>query len=103
MSDKSNDLFENLEILKEYKWLLMLVCLIITISKDFIKNIIGSFTYNTIITYIMSILGIYVFYQLIKYIKNNDKYDIKNMKKELIIYFIMILITVIYLISLFIV
>ena len=101
MKDKSNNLFENLEILKEYKWVLPLVYLIITISKDFIKSIIGSFTYNIIITCTMSILGIYVLYQLIEYIKNNDRCDIKNMKKELIVYFIMIFITVIYLISLF--
>ena len=101
MTNKSNNLFENLEILKEYRWVLPLVCLIITISKDFIKSIIGSFTYNIIITCTMSILGIYVLYQLIEYIKNNDRCDIKNMKKELIVYFIMIFITVIYLISLF--
>lgn len=101
MTNKSNNLFENLEILKEYKWVLPLVCLVITTSKDFIKSIIGSFTYNIIITCVMSILGIYVLYQLIEYIKNDDRYDIKNMKKELIVYFIMILITVIYLISLF--
>ena len=101
MTNKSNNLFENLEILKEYRWVLPLVCLIITISKDFIKSIIGSFTYNIIITCTMSILGIYVLYQLIEYIKNDDRYDIKNMKKELIVYFIMIFITVIYLISLF--
>ena len=101
MTNKSNNLFENLEILKEYRWVLPLICLIITISKDFIKSIIGSFTYNIIITCTMSILGIYVLYQLIEYIKNDDRYDIKNMKKELIVYFIMIFITVIYLISLF--
>jgi len=101
LTNKSNNLFENLEILKEYRWVLPLICLIITISKDFIKSIIGSFTYNIIITCTMSILGIYVLYQLIEYIKNNDRCDIKNMKKELIVYFIMIFITVIYLISLF--
>jgi len=101
LTNKSNNLFENLEILKEYKWVLPLICLIITICKDFIKSIIGSFTYNIIITCTMSILGIYVLYQLIEYIKNNDRCDIKNMKKELIVYFIMIFITVIYLISLF--
>jgi len=103
LTNKSNNLFENLEILKEYRWVLPLICLIITISKDFIKSIIGSFTYNIIITCTMSILGIYVLYQLIEYIKNDDRYDIKNMKKELIVYFIMIFITIIYLISLFIV
>ena len=103
MTDKSNNLFENLEMLKEYSWILPLVFLILTISKNFIKSIIGSFTYNIIIICIMSILGIYIIYQLIEYIKNNDSYDIKNMKKELILSSIMILATVTFLISLLII
>lgn len=97
MTDKSNNLFENLEMLKEYRWVLPLVFLILTISKNFIKSIIGSFTYNIIIICIMVIVGIYILYQLIEYIKNNDSYDIKNMKRELICYSLMILFTVTYL------
>lgn len=103
MTKKSNNLFENLEILKEYRWILPLVCLILTISKNFIKSIIGSFAYNIIIICIMTIVGIYILYQLIEYIKNNDNYDIKNMKRELICYSLMILFTVTYLAFIFII
>ncbi len=103
LTDKSNNLFENLETLKEYRWFLWLVFLIITIFKDIIKNTIGSSIYNIIITCIMSIAGIYILYQFIEYIKNNDSYDIKNMRKELILSSIMILTTVIFLIFLLII
>lgn len=103
MTDKSNNLFENLEMLKEYRWFLLLVFLILTISKNFINSTIGSFIYNTIIICIMSILGIYIIYQLIEFMKNNDDYDTKNMKKELILSSIMILTTIIFLISLLII
>ena len=103
MTDKSNNLFENLEMLKEYRWVLPLVFLVLTISKNFIKSIIGSFTYNIIIICIMSIAGIYILYQFIEYIKYNERYDIKNLKKELILSSVMILLTIIYLISLLIV
>lgn len=51
----------------------------------------------------MSIAGIYILYQFREYIKNNDNYDIKSMKKELILSYIMILATVIFLISLLII
>ena len=103
MTDKSNNLFENLETVKEYRWILWLTFLIITISKDIIKNTIGLATYNIIITCIMSISGIYILYQFIEYIKYNSTYDIKNMKKELIFSSIMILATVIFLIFLLII
>ena len=103
MTDKSNNLFENLEMLKEYRWVLPLVFLVLTISKNFIKSIIGSFAYNIIIICIMSVAGGYILYQFIEYIKYNDKYDIKNMKKELTFSFIIILVTIIYLISLLII
>ncbi|MCC3669356.1 hypothetical protein [Terrisporobacter mayombei] len=103
MTDKSNNLFENLETVKEYRWVLWLAFLIITISKDIIKNTIGLATYNIVITCIMSIFGIYILYQLIEYIKYNNTYNIKNMKKELILSFIMILATVIFLIFLLII
>ena len=83
--------------------ILPLVCLILTISKNFIKSIIGSFAYNIIIICIMTIVGIYILYQLIEYIKNNDNYDIKNMKRELICYSLMILFTVTYLAFIFII
>ena len=103
MTDKSNNLFENLETLKEYKWVLPLVFLIITVSRGFIKNIIVSLAYNIIIICIMSIFGIYILYQFIEYIKYNDSYDIKSKKKELILCSVMILATVIYLIFLLII
>ena len=103
MTDKSNNLFENLETVKEYRWVLWLAFLIISISKDIIKNTIGLATYNIIITCIMSIAGIYILYQFREYIKNNDNYDIKSMKKELILSYIMILATVIFFISLLII
>ena len=103
MTDKSNNLFENLEMLKEYRLVLPLVFLVLTISKNFIKSIIGSFAYNIIIICIMSIAGIYILYQFIEYIKYNERYDIKNLKKELILSSVMILLTIIYLISLLIV
>lgn len=96
MTDRSNNIFESLETIKEYRWVFPLVFLVLTISKDFIKSIIGSPTYNIIITCIISILGIYIIYQLIGYIKNNDRYNIKNMKKEFMISFIMIVATLIY-------
>ena len=66
--DKSNNLFDNLDMLKEYRWVLPLVFLIITISKNVIKSIIGSFTYNIIIICVMAIVAIYILCQLIKYI-----------------------------------
>ena len=90
-------------MLKEYRWVLALVFLILTISKNFIKSIIGSFTYNIIIICVMAIVGIYILYQFIEYIKYNERYDIKNLKKELILSSVMILLTIIYLISLLIV
>ena len=97
MGDKLNNLFDNLDTLKEYRWVLPLVFLILTISKNFIKSIIGSFTYNIIIICVMAIVGIYILCQLIKYIKYNENYDIKNMKRELICYSLMILFTATYL------
>ena len=51
----------------------------------------------------MSIGGIYVLSQFIEYIKCNDSYDIKSMKKELMIFCIMILVTIIFLMSLLII
>ena len=95
--DKSNNLFDNLDMLKEYRWVLPLVFLIITISKNVIKSIIGSFTYNIIIIGVMAIVAIYILCQLIKYIKYNENYDIKNIKRELICYSLMILFTATYL------
>ncbi len=97
MPNKSKNLFENPEKIKENRWILLLAFFIISISKDIIKNVIGSATYNIIIILIMSIVGIYLEYQFIEYVKNNEKYDIKNVKKELIISFIMISLTAIYL------
>ena len=102
LGNKSNNLFNNLDTLKEYRWVLPLVFLILTISENFIKSIIGSFTYNIIIICVMTILGIYILHQLIEYIKNNN-YDIKNMKRELVCYFLMILFTITYLASLLII
>ena len=95
--DKSNNLFDNLDMLKEYRWVLPLVFLIITISKNVIKSIIGSFTYNIIIICVMAIVAIYILCQLIKYRKYNENYDIKNIKRELICYSLMILFTATYL------
>ena len=71
--------------------------------KDFIKSTILSFIYNMIIICTISILGIYVTYKFIEYMKNNDKYDIKDIKRVLIGNMLMILATVIYLSSLLIV
>jgi len=99
----SNNLFENLETIKEYKWVLPLVVLIITVFKDIIKNIIGSTIYNIIVICIISIGGVYVLSQFIEYLKYNNSYDIKSMKKELILFCIMILVTMIFLMSLLII
>ena len=86
MTDKSNNLFENLEMLKEYRWVLPLVFLVLTISKNFIKSIIGSFAYNIIIICIMSIAGIYILYQFIEYIKyKNILYSTGNIANILIL------------------
>ena len=103
MTDKSNNLFENLDTVKENRWFVLLIFLTLIIAKDFIKSTILSFIYNMIIICIMSILGIYVTYQFIEYMKNNDKYDIKDMKRVLIGNILTILATVIYLVSLLVV
>ena len=103
MTDKSNNLFENLDTVKEYRWIVLLIFITLIIAKDFIKSTILSFIYNMIIICIMSILGIYVTYQFIEYMKNNYKYDIKDIKRVLIGNILMILATVIYLASLLVV
>ena len=103
MTDKSNNLFENLDTVKEYRWIVWLIFLTLIIAKDFIKSTILSFIYNMIIICIISILGIYVTYKFIEYMKNNDKYDIKDMKRVLIGNILTILATVIYLVSLLVV
>ena len=103
MTDKSNNLFENLDTVKEYRWIVWLIFLTLIIAKDFIKSTILSFIYNMIIICIMSILGIYVIYQFIEYMKKNDNYDIKDRKRVLIGNMLMILATVIYLVSLLVV
>lgn len=100
MTDKSNNLFENLDTVKEYRWIVWLIFLTLIIAKDFIKSTILSFIYNMIIICIMSILGIYVTYQFIEYMKKNDNYDIKDRKRVLIGNILTILATVIYLVSL---
>ena len=100
MTDKSNNLFENLDTVKENRWIVLLIFLTLIIAKDFIKSTILSFIYNMIIICIISILGIYVTYKFIEYMKNNDKYDIKDMKRVLIGNILTILATVIYLVSL---
>lgn len=100
MKNKSNNIFENLEIVKEYRWVLWLLILLSIISKNLIQSMIGLTLYKIIITFTMSIVGIYILYQFIQYIKNNDSYDIKNIKKELLICFSVIIFTVIYLIYL---
>ena len=100
MTDKSNNLFETLDTVKENRWIVLLIFLTLIIAKDFIKSTILSFIYNMIIICIMSILGIYVTYQFIEYMKNNDNYDIKDIKRVLIGNILMILATVIYLASL---
>ena len=51
----------------------------------------------------MAIVGIYILYQFIEHIKYNKLYDIKNMKRELICYSLMILFTVTYLAFIFII
>ena len=103
MTDKSNNLFENLDTVKENRWIVLLIFLTLIIAKDFIKSTILSFIYNMIIICIISILGIYVTYKFIEYMKNNDKYDIKDMKRVLIGNILTILATVIYLVSLLVV
>ena len=100
MTDKSNNLFENLDTVKEYRWIVWLIFLTLIIAKDFIKSTILSFIYNMIIICIMSILGIYVTYEFIEYMKKNDNYDIKDRKRVLIGNILTILATVIYLVSL---
>ena len=103
MTDKSNNLFENLDTVKENRWIVLLIFLTLIIAKDFIKSTRLSFIYNMIIICIMSFLGIYVTYQFIEYMKKNDNYDIKDRKRVLIGNILTILATVIYLVSLLVV
>ena len=103
MTDKSNNLFENLDTVKENRWIVLLIFLTLIIAKDFIKSTILSFIYNMIIICIISILGIYVTYKFIEYMKKNDNYDIKDRKRVLIGNILTILATVIYLVSLLVV
>ena len=90
-------LYENPQKIKEHRWILLLVVLVITISKDFIKASIGANIYNSIIACITSFIGIYLIYGFVEYIKKNEKYDMKKDKLAIIISSMMILCTVCYL------
>jgi len=95
--EKVVSLYENPQKIKENRWIILLVFFVITVSKDFIKRIIGANTYNIIISCIMSLIGIYLVYAFIEYIKNNEKHDMKKDKLGIIIYSMMILLTTSYL------
>ena len=83
--------------LKKIDGLLWLVFLLITVCKNFIKKVIGINTYNVIIIFMMTLIGIYIIYGFIEYIKKNAKYDMKKDKLGIIISSIMILLTTSYL------
>ncbi|MFQ7521201.1 MAG: hypothetical protein ACLSWP_12425 [Terrisporobacter sp.] len=91
------DLFENPQKIKENRWIIWLVFLLITVCKNFIKKVIGINTYNVIIIFMMTLIGIYIIYGFIEYLKNNEKYDMKKDKLGIIISSIMILLTTSYL------
>ena len=63
------DLFENPQKIKENRWIIWLVFLLITVCKNFIKKVIGINTYNVIIIFMMTLIGIYIIYDFIEYIK----------------------------------
>ena len=50
--EKVLNFYENPEKFKEHRWIMLLVICGLTVSKDFIKRIIGANTYNIIIPYI---------------------------------------------------
>ena len=63
------DLFENPQKIKENRWIIWLVFLLITVCKNFIKKVIGINTYNVIIIFMMTLIGIYIiirFYRISK-------------------------------------
>ena len=63
------DLFENPQKIKENRWIIWLVFLLITVCKDFVKKVIGINTYNVIIIFMMTLIGIYIiirFYRISK-------------------------------------
>ena len=63
------DLFENPQKIKENRWIIWLVFLLITVCKNLIKKVIGINTYNVIIIFMMTLIGIYIIYGFIEYIK----------------------------------
>ena len=91
------DLFENPQKIKENRWIIWLVFLLITVRKNFIKKVIGINTYNVIIIFMMTLIGIYIIYGFIEYLKNNEKYDMKKDKSSIIISSMMILLSTSYL------
>lgn len=95
--EKLVGLYENPQNIKEHRWIILLVFFVSTVSKGFIKRIIGVNTYNIIIVSIMSLIGIYLIYGFIEYIKKNKKYDMKKDKLNIIISSVMILLTTSYL------
>ena len=103
LKKKVVSLYENPQKIKEHRWIILLIFFGITVSKDFIKRIIGANTYNVIIASIMSLIGIYLIYGFIEYIKNNEKYDMKKDKLSIIISSMIILLTTSYLASLLII
>ena len=96
----SNELKDLSKKLKEYQWLILLILLVITISKDLITDIIGKNIYNLIIIFIMILFGIYLECYLIRYIKNPENAELKRLKVGFIISSILIFSTVIYFIFL---
>ena len=63
------DLFETPQKIKENRWIIWLVFLLITVCKNFIKKVIGINTYNVIIIFMMTLIGIYIiirFYRISK-------------------------------------
>ncbi|MBO3444912.1 hypothetical protein [Clostridium sp. CCUG 7971] len=95
MGNELNDLNKKL---KEWKWLIPLIFLVITVSKGFIIDIIGRNTYNIIIFSIIFLFGAYLEYSLIKAIKSYKDFEFKILEKEknFIITSILIFITMIY-------
>ncbi|MGX4600055.1 hypothetical protein [Faecalimicrobium sp. JNUCC 81] len=93
MRNELNDLNKRL---KEWKWLILLIFLVITVSKDFIIDIICKSTYNIIIFSIIFLFGAYLEYCLIKNIKSSKDFEFKILEKNFIITSILIFITMIY-------
>lgn len=96
-------LYEDIEKIKKYKWRILLVFLVITSIQEFVKRIIEINTYNIILACTIILIGIYLIYGFIGYIKKSEKYDMKKDKLNIIISSVIILLISVYLASLLII